>query len=1031
MNRFVARRLVFAVLLFASAAVQLRASDLDVLSNRLKTSYLRSYKVDDSKADALFSSIRGNGSWEDIDYSRHEYRTPRTHLKRVKEMSLAYASEDSRYHADSSACRMIAAALEYWRQNSPVFDNWYDNQIGNPLAYMEALLLIKDQLDPSEVGSLSSFLVDRTSIASLEGKNRTWVSSITIHKGIFESDEALVRRGFESLASTIAVQKDGKDGLQPDFSIHQHHPQLYMGGYGREMLIDWADFMTLAKDTEFESVFTEEMIQTASSAFLDGEMMYTFRDYLDYTAIGRCIARPGKSKSISERVLREMMTLDPDRAAEYSFWIRHLHGYDFPVPGNRYFWRSSSMTHHGPDSFFTVKMPSVRNNGGECLSGQNTKGFYLPMGAVNIVTRGDEYDNIAPIWDWTAIPGVTCSVSQDSCILPHYNYGINEFAGGVSDGRHGLAAFECDQKGVEVQKAYFFTGSSMLCFGCGIESGIGEEIRTTLNQCISHGKAIYGQNGEEKTLEDGRVSGTLDWVYHDNVGYVFLQKCKSVLQKEQMSGSYRQIDTAGPKKEVTGDVFSLSLSHGVSPRRGSYAYAVFAGKPVSYFRSKDYQGEFEIVRNDPSVQAARCGSVVAVVFRKPGHVKAGSLRLASDKPALVLAVLDGEEWRINVADPLYKEDVMVLKVNGRSYEVSMPAGLYRGSTVAVNDAPVTAESPDDEIATRVALWQMENIFPGKRGELDWTNAVFYRGLYEWADITSDKRMFDFLLDVGERNGWGLIDLPGRYYHADDICMAQTYVKLYQKYGRSEMLEVSHKRMKSIVDNPKHIRLWMGDPGGQDRWNWCDALFMAPPAYIAMNDVRPDRDYCSFAISEYKATRDSLYSPEYHMFFRDSRYKSMKEANGQPIFWGRGNGWVYGGLCLIMELLGPEHPEFGYFEALFKEMTAAIVERQDSNGSWHASMLDYDAYPEAENSSSAFFTYGLLWGINHGIIDKDTYDAAAVRGWEALKSYVHPSGKLGNVQKVGADPKSCGYENFEKYGAGAFLLAASEWHRRVN
>ncbi len=40
------------------------------------------------------------------------------------------------------------------------------------------------------------------------------------------------------------------------------------------------------------------------------------------------------------------------------------------------------------------------------------------------------------------------------------------------------------------------------------------------------------------------------------------------------------------------------------------------------------------------------------------------------------------------------------------------------------------------------------------------------------------------------------------------------------------------------------------------------------------------------------------------------------------------------------------------------MASAIVQCQDKNGSWHASMLDPDSYPSPENSASGFLF--MVW-----------------------------------------------------------------------
>lgn len=48
-----------------------------------------------------------------------------------------------------------------------------------------------------------------------------------------------------------------------------------------------------------------------------------------------------------------------------------------------------------------------------------------------------------------------------------------------------------------------------------------------------------------------------------------------------------------------------------------------------------------------------------------------------------------------------------------------------------------------------------------------------------------------------------------------------------------------------------------------------------------------------------------------------------------------------------------------------------------------------------------------------------------RAWGALAGSVHPDGKLGYVQPVGAAPDHVDADTTETYGPGAFLLAGSQ------
>lgn len=98
--------------------------------------------------------------------------------------------------------------------------------------------------------------------------------------------------------------------------------------------------------------------------------------------------------------------------------------------------------------------------------------------------------------------------------------------------------------------------------------------------------------------------------------------------------------------------------------------------------------------------------------------------------------------------------------------------------------------------------------------------------------------------------------------------------------------------------------------------------------------------------------------------------------------------------------------------MFLRMSEAVVACQDARGSWHPSMLDHETYPMPENSASGFFTYGLAWGVNRGLLTAPVYKRAARRGWKALCSHVGPDGRLGYVQPIGGSPQRTNREMTE-------------------
>lgn len=324
---------------------------------------------------------------------------------------------------------------------------------------------------------------------------------------------------------------------------------------------------------------------------------------------------------------------------------------------------------------------------------------------------------------------------------------------------------------------------------------------------------------------------------------------------------------------------------------------------------------------------------------------------------------------------------------------------------------------------RVADWQLANPSPHK--PTDWTQGAGDTGIMALAGISGNRKYRDAMVSMGEVNQWK----PGpRAYHADDHVVGQTYAELYLLLREAKMIAPLQARFDDILDNPHEGVLEFKTPGNQDRWSWCDALFMAPPAWIRLYAATGDKRYLDLAVNHWWRTSDYLYDKKEHLYYRDSTYFAKREANGKNVFWGRGNGWVMGGLVRMLQYLPSKHPSRPRFEQQFKDMAKVVLGCQQPDGLWRASLLDPASYPLKETSSSGFFTYALAWGVNQGLLDRASYGPAVRKAWSPLVACVQPDGKLTHVQPIGADPKSFEDTTTEVYGVGAFLLAGNEIYR---
>jgi len=328
---------------------------------------------------------------------------------------------------------------------------------------------------------------------------------------------------------------------------------------------------------------------------------------------------------------------------------------------------------------------------------------------------------------------------------------------------------------------------------------------------------------------------------------------------------------------------------------------------------------------------------------------------------------------------------------------------------------------------RSADWQLAN--PSGTEIRDWIIAPFYDGLLRTALATGDPKYLAAVIRFGTQSGW---TASNRVYHADDHAVGHAWLDVYlMDPSRKERLEPMRDRLSHVIAHPVTEELAFGTrPKTKgvsitDRWTWCDALYMAPPTLARLFTATGDSKYLDFLDAEFQYTYDHLYDAEEKLFYRDATFFEKKTPNGKKTFWSRGNGWVYGGIALMLEHLPKEHAKRPFYETLFKEMTTAILAAQQEDGLWRPSLLDPQEIPLSETSGSGFYTFGLAWGVNHGLLDRTAHLPAITRAWNGLMTRVKADGLVGYVQPIGAAPDHLEPGSTQDYGTGAFLLAGAE------
>jgi len=642
-------------------------------------------------ASGYAAALRADGTCPDVDYANRTssaWKTPR-HLSRVCELAKA------RRLAGGEALKPKAlAALDHWLAKDYKNSNWWWNQIGVPRKMGEILLLLEPDLAAAQ--KTKGLEILKRAKIGMTGQNRVWVSGISLARACLERDADLAAKAIDSIAGTIRTTT--AEGIQPDWSFHQHGACLYAGGYGLGFSLDCARFAYYAHGTGL--AFSEEKLKVLSAYILDGQVWMVRGDCFDYGATGREIARKGidhKGRAVAA-ACRYMAKIPGSRQAEFAATAERLNSAKVGVKGepsgNRYFWRSAFLVHRRPGYYVSVRM--ARRDLCASDGTHNKEGLrshYLSDGVTYIFRTGTEYERIFGAWDWRRPPGITGRAAAPFAGSTKAK-GARAFAGAASDGTVGVAAMDWANaargKGypagqLAARKAWFCFEREVVCLGAGITCTGASPVITSVNQCLLRGEVATSEGVKEPGAYD--LAGPA-WVHHDSVGYVFPEKAKLYLAPGPQTGSWRSINGRYPAEKETRDVFNLWLDHGTKPQAASYVYHIVPGIETKDLPAYAKASGVEVLANTPALQAVRHKAlrITGAAFYEPGAIEMdGRPFIAVDQSCIVLVRrLAGGKLRVAVCKPnadAKRPKSVTVTVSGRRGKFELPTGSHSGESV--------------------------------------------------------------------------------------------------------------------------------------------------------------------------------------------------------------------------------------------------------------------------------------------------------------------------------------------------------------
>jgi chondroitin AC lyase len=623
-----------------------------------------------------------SGLFRDLDYRDPSFAQwePYVHLGRLKDAFSILARDG---FGDRARLERYLHSFRAYLELDPVGENWWHNEIGTPKQIVDILTLLGDELEPLTRGKAlqkAGRVMLKGGHDTFTGQNLVWRSQVELIAGSIEGNAHRVGLAAKSIASTIEVTTE--EGIQPDYSFHQHGAQLYNHGYGASFHVDVTDAIQLLEGTPWE--FPKEKTEIVIDYLLEGSSYMAWNGFRDPAAMGRNIARPKATSFPSHRNLPKVASIlagmDSERSEILEQIGEKLAGNAKSDVRTRFFWRADALFAQRPDWYFSVKMASTRTIVHETGNMENLQGGHLSFGTTLFMTKGDEWSEVFPLWNWRRVPGTTTAFDPSRPGMAHpYESGKTELVGGLTFGSDAVAAHDFSYEGLRARKAWFVTDEGVWCVGSGITGKMDEPINTSLFQewqtaDLSIDDRTYSLDEEVSNKVKASV------IRYEGKLLAFTEPTEVNLEAKWKSQGWDTITSAYPGKYEEGRIVSAWIDHGMTAQNADYCYYLTPDKGKASDVAAKLKNSTWLMR-EPSGFAMLDQDRMRLfgAFFESGRLETPHGVLEWDAPCNI--ILDLNEGEIAIAEPTQKLSALTVIWNGKSSRVTLPEGPAAGSTV--------------------------------------------------------------------------------------------------------------------------------------------------------------------------------------------------------------------------------------------------------------------------------------------------------------------------------------------------------------
>ena len=671
-----------------------------------------------------------------------------TTYQRLAQMATAWATPGSKYLGDTTLLSQIIGALEdgntyIYNEAQPEYGNWWAWEIGTPKALTDTLAIlggnVSAELRAKYCAAIDHFIPDPTmqfpdsrgKIRS-EGANRVDICQAIIVRSIVGADTVRLAAAITALSPVWQYVTSG-NGFYTDGSFVQHTTIPYTGTYGVVLLGGLAKLFSLlgGSDHAVSDPTRSILFDTVEDSFApflhNGLMMDSVR--------GRAISRTQErgfndGTATIEAILWLARAVDAATAARWralckgavtrNKYSNPLTGASIPrtalfkelsastVPaapeplGHSFFPGMDRSVYRGKGWAVALGLSSRRTTWYECGNGENNLGAQTGSGMAYLYAgdQGHFDDDFWPTANLARLPGITA----DTTPLPPKVEGEwggrtpqNEWTGGLTldgTGTVGMHLIGPGGTGLQARKAWFYTEDMMVALGADIHTASSAAVESVMEH------RNLGADGGQPITVDGNLhtaaAGTpvryshAKWAHVEGTGgYLLLGKEELTVLREQRTGAWKDINTAGTPAVVSRQYATLLFEHGAEPVAASYAYALLPGASAKQTEKAARKDAPKVLRNDAVGQGVELGKkAVAAVFWQAGTVGP----ISADKAACVQWEGNPGHGCLAVSDPTQAAGSITVTLKGFKYRhITAGTGATLGSD-SNEDAVITVST---------------------------------------------------------------------------------------------------------------------------------------------------------------------------------------------------------------------------------------------------------------------------------------------------------------------------------------------------